>query len=122
MEFIIFAVRILISVGLFILAGIFLFRPRLYHLQRLRTLEKSPFYTKTKMGRNILEDAQMLAANKNETFFRIRIVGIVMLFFGCINLLILFTNNNTNNIQSRSPMLPKDSVIKFTPPKLDTLR
>ena len=115
MEFIIFAVRILITVGLFILGGIFLFRPKLYHLHRLRVLERSSFYTKTKMGRNILEDAQLTAANKNETFFRIRMVGLVMLFLGCINLLILFSNNNDKDDQNRDLVPTKDSVIKFTP-------
>lgn len=122
MNFIIFAVRILISVVLFILAGILLFRPRLCHLHRLRALKKSSFYTKTKMGRNILEETQIMAANKNEPFMRLRIVGLGMIFIGCMNLFILFTHNNTNDIQSRSPIPPKDSVIKFTPPKLDTLR
>lgn len=120
MEFIIFIFRILISLGLFALAGLFLFKPRFYHIHRLRTLKRSSFYTKTKMGRNILEEAQMMAANKNEKFLQIRLVGLGMLLFGCVNLFILFNNNNNNDTQSKSPTSTKDSVIRFTPPLVDT--
>lgn len=79
-------IRILISVMLFIIGCYLLFKPRAYHLNRLKNLEESWYHTKTINGRYILEKARKMAANDKEKFLQIRLVGIVLIFIGCVNL------------------------------------